>query len=167
MKTLRSERLMKVTEGADRYRRGLYVNVQRTLAYPAIETFDGADPNVSCVRRDRSSTPLQALALLNEPAFVECARALGLAVSARQEAQAAKLQHVFQRCLARRPDEAELAALGELLSGHTLFYEAHPEAADALLAGAPDVTQDSRAAAAAWIGVARTVMNLEEFITRE
>ncbi len=167
MKTLRNERFMEVTEGADRYRRGLYVNVQRTLTYPAIETFDGADPNVACVRRDRSNTPLQALTLLNDPAFFECARALGLAVSARRETHGAKLRHIFQGCLARRPDEAELAALGELLSGHTLFYEAHPDAADDLLAGAPDVAQDSRAAAAAWIGVARTVMNLEEFVTRE
>ncbi len=167
MKELRNERFMEVTEGADRYRRGLYVNVQRTFTYPAIETFDGADPNVACARRDRSSTPLQALTLLNEPAFFECARALGLDVAARPGTRADRIRHVFVRCLARGPDDEELSTLEELQGRHARFYDAHPDTVEALLTGAPGVAESSRAEAAAWVGVARTVMNLEEFITRE
>jgi hypothetical protein len=47
--------------GGERHRRGVYVHVQRTLAYPMLATFDAADGNQPCIRRDRSTTPLQAL----------------------------------------------------------------------------------------------------------
>jgi hypothetical protein len=52
---------MTPSRGADRYRRGVYVNVQRTFPYPMLKEFDAADPSVACPRRDRSNTPLQAL----------------------------------------------------------------------------------------------------------
>ena len=68
----KSERLMAPSRGAERYRRGVYVNVQRTFAYPMFKDFDSADPSAACPRRDRSNTPLQALTLLNDPAFAEC-----------------------------------------------------------------------------------------------
>ena len=63
--------------GPDRYRRGLYTWFQRTSPYPMLMTFDAPDSNVTCTRRDRSNTPLQALTLLNDPVFHECAQALG------------------------------------------------------------------------------------------
>src|SRR5207237_6915945 len=63
--------------GLDRYRRGLYTWFQRTSPYPMLMTFDAPDSNVCCVRRERSDTPLQALTLLNDTVFVECAQALG------------------------------------------------------------------------------------------
>src|SRR5207253_8193923 len=59
--------------GADRYRRGMYTWFQRTSPYPMLMTFDEPDSNVCCVRRERSNTPLQALTLLNDMVFVECA----------------------------------------------------------------------------------------------
>ena len=55
--------------GPDRYRRGLYTWFQRTSPYPMLMTFDAPDSNVTCTRRDRSNTPLQALTLLNDPVF--------------------------------------------------------------------------------------------------
>src|SRR5207245_6932346 len=62
--------------GADRYRRGMDTWFQRTSPYPMLMTFDSPDSNVCTVRRERSNTPLQALTLLNDPVFVECARGL-------------------------------------------------------------------------------------------
>ena len=167
MKELRNERFMETTEGADRYRRGVYVNVQRTFPYPALQTFDAADPNVSCARRDRSNTPMQALTLLNEPAFFECAQALGLHLLERNGEWPERLCYAFQRCLARRPDVQELATLEQLLREHVEFYRAHPDAAGELLADAAPLDEQQRAEAAGWVGVARTLMNLEEFVTRE
>ena len=60
--------------GPDRYRRGIYTWFQRTSPYPMLTTFDAPDANLCCVRRDRTNTPLQALTLLNDTVFVECAR---------------------------------------------------------------------------------------------
>src|SRR5262249_22150889 len=61
----------------DHQRRGVYIHVQRTLTFPMLATFDAADGNQPCVRRDRSTTPMQALTLLNDPVFAEAAQALG------------------------------------------------------------------------------------------
>ncbi len=63
--------------GPDRYRRGLYTWFQRTSPYPMLMAFDAPDSNVCAVKRERSNTPLQALTLLNDAAFFECAQALG------------------------------------------------------------------------------------------
>src|SRR5439155_21372680 len=65
------------SSGPDRYRRGLYTWFQRTSPYPMLLTFDSPDSNVCCVRRERSNTPLQALTLLNDAVFFDCAQALG------------------------------------------------------------------------------------------
>jgi hypothetical protein len=71
------------SKGPDRYRRGMYIWFQRTSPYPMLMTFDAPDSNVCCVRRERSNTPLQALTMLNDAVFVECARALGRQLAAR------------------------------------------------------------------------------------
>lgn len=63
--------------GTEKNRRGLYIFFQRTVPYPMLMTFDAPDSNATCTRRERSNTPLQALTLLNDPVFFECAQALG------------------------------------------------------------------------------------------
>jgi mono/diheme cytochrome c family protein len=132
--------------GGERHRRGVYVHVQRTLAYPMLATFDAADGNQPCIRRDRSTTPLQALTLLNDPVFLEAAKALGARLQQASPDRDARLRLGFQLCLGRPPDTQELAVLGDLVQ-----------------------TQQELGAseAAVWAGVARTLMNLEGFITRE
>ena len=62
--------------GRERYRRGLYIFFQRTVPYPQLMMFDAPDSNVSCPKRERSTTPLQALNLLNDPVFFEAAQAM-------------------------------------------------------------------------------------------
>ena len=64
------------SEGADRYRRGLYTFFQRSIPYPQLMLFDAPNSLVTCTRRERSTTPLQSLELLNDPVFFEGAQAL-------------------------------------------------------------------------------------------
>jgi hypothetical protein len=97
-----------VSTGEDRYRRGLYTFIFRATPPPALAVFDAPDGYASCTRRSRSNTPLQALTLLNDAAFVECAAALAKIV----EQQGA--EEAFRRCTARKPDADELAVLSRL-----------------------------------------------------
>ncbi len=162
------------SEGKDRYRRGLYTFFQRTVPYPMLMTFDAPDSNVSCTARDRSNTPIQALALWNDPVFVECAQALArrltqeVAKSSADESETPGLvRHAFAICLSREPREDELAdfvTLHDIVLGH---YEKDSEAA-AAVAGSLDKPENvSDAELAAAVTVARTLMNLDEFITKE
>ena len=75
---LRPEDLDRGRPAPDRYRRALYTFRYRSVPYPMLQTFDAPNGDFACVRRTRSNTPLQALTTLNEPLFIECARALAL-----------------------------------------------------------------------------------------
>src|SRR5262249_19085999 len=102
--------------GPDRYRRALYTFRYRSLPYPALQVFDAPNGDFACVRRSRSNTRLQALTALNEPVFLECARALGrkaLAEGGRTDTE--RLTYAFRRCVAREPTGEELAVLQGLL----------------------------------------------------
>ena len=143
--TLQSERLMKPTPGPGRHRRGVYINVQRMLLLPMLQAFDVANPNGTCARRDRSTNPLQALTLLNDPVFNEAASALGRRIHAAcADDNSRQIRHAFQLCLGRAPDARELAVLQKLMATHT-----------------------PATGPAACTALARVMINLEEFITRE
>jgi hypothetical protein len=159
--------------GPDRYRRGLYTWFQRTSPYPMLMTFDAPDSNLCCVRRERSNTPLQALTLLNDTVFVECAQALGGRIlreapagSAGADATRERLRHGFRLCVARAPSATELARLTQLLEEFRGACRARPEAA-AKLVGKMKPGGVETAEAAAWMALARTLLNLDEFVTRE
>lgn len=94
--------------GDERYRRGLYTFRFRATPVPALAVFDAPDGYVTCTRRGRSNTPLQALTLLNDKAFFECAG--GLENVIREDG----LQSAFIRCTSRRPSDTELAVLARL-----------------------------------------------------
>jgi len=162
------------SEGADRYRRGLYTFFQRTVPYPMLMTFDSPDSNVTCTRRERSNTPLQALTLLNDPVFVEHAQALGRRIveetSSAELASAPldeRLRYAFRLCLARGPDKEELAALRTLYEQQLALCASDEAAAENVIGEAPRPDGASAPELAAWILVGRTLMNLDEFITRE
>ena len=143
--TLQSERLMKPTAGPGRHRRGVYINVQRMLPLPMLQAFDVANPNGTCARRDRSTNPLQALTLLNDPVFNEAASVLGRRIHAAcADDNGQQIHHAFQLCLGRAPDARELAVLQKLMTTHT-----------------------PATGPVACIALARVIINLEEFITRE
>jgi mono/diheme cytochrome c family protein len=157
------------SKGADRYRRGMYTFFQRTSPYPMLMTFDTPDTNECAVRRVTSNTPLQALTLWNDPAFVEAARSLGLRIvgqgSNLSNHQRAEL--AFKLCLSRQPSDGELSDVLSLHEAHLATCRADEKAAAAIVGSQslpPGVTTSD---AAAWIGVARALINLDEFITRD
>ena len=96
------------SQGADRTRRGLYTFTYRVTPPPAFAVFDAPDGLSTCTRRNRSNTPLQALTLLNDPAYFEAAQALAKVIDKEGLAAA------FRRCTSRAPEAAELAVLTPL-----------------------------------------------------
>ncbi len=154
--------------GADRYRRGLYTWFQRTSPYPMLTTFDSPD-GVNCtVRRERSNTPLQALTLLNDAVFVECAQSLARrAIKESPSADlSARIRFAFRSCMAREPNTQEMVRLAKLRAELLDTCRANPESAAKLLGPQPPagIATDE---AAAWVALARTILNLDEFVTRE
>jgi mono/diheme cytochrome c family protein len=159
--------------GGERYRRALYTFRYRSVPYPALQTFDAPNGDFSCVRRSRSNTPLQALVTLNEPLFLECARALALeTLTAPAASDADRVTYAFRRCLARKPNESETAALLGLLERQVERFSQpgqNPwELAAADPAKTPRLPEGSTAAQlAAWTATARVILNLDETITKE
>src|SRR5262249_57949179 len=98
-----------------RYRRALYTFRRRSTPYPALQIFDAPNGDFSCVRRNRSNTPLQALTTLNEPIFMDCARALA-ARTLREGGKSDKerLTYAFRLCVSRTPDTAGFSAFAVL-----------------------------------------------------
>jgi hypothetical protein len=131
-------------------------------------TFDAPDSNVCAVRRERSNTPLQALTLLNDPVFVECAQALGRRVIEESccDLPEERLRYAFQLCLAREPSDDELAVLVRLHGALLAQCQSQPELA-AKLVGSAKAPVAEPAEAAAWVGISRALLNLDEFVTRE
>ena len=162
------------SKGDDRYRRGLYTFFQRTVPYPMLMTFDSPDSNLSCVRRERSNTPLQALTLWNDPVFVECAQALGRRIVRETPTSSAdgphdlnerRIRFAFRSCLGREPDEQDLAAVRELIASLETLLQSDAASAKAI-AGDDGLSDEEAVELAVWISVGRTILNLDEFITR-
>ena len=150
----------------DRYRRGMYTYFWRSSPYPALVVFDAPNANVTCTRRVRSNTPLQALTLANDIQFIEAARALAREVQALHDAsEAVRAEWMFRRCLARRPNASESERLSSLIAAQRKAFAEDPEAATALNGAEKPGAHDTELAA--WTATARVLMNLDEFITRE
>ncbi len=161
------QRQWEASAGLDRFRRGLYTHFWRSAPHPALMAFDAPESAQTCTRRNRSNTPLQALTLLNDQAFAECAQGLALRVLKDGEAaDSQRLRHAFRLCVGRPPRDAEENRLAQLLRALQTELAASPEEARGLappnLPLGLEPTQ-----AAAWTMLARVLMNLDEFITRE
>jgi hypothetical protein len=129
-------------------------------------TFDAPDSNVCAVKRDRSNTPLQSLTLLNDGIFFECAQALGRRVVEESCCDEVRIRNAFLLCLGREPSESEAALLRGLIADFMAQCSAQPDATKKLVgAWKPQGGEVSKGAA--WVAVARTLMNLDEFVTRE
>jgi hypothetical protein len=166
-------KVWKEDKGPDRYRRALYTFRYRSVPYPALQVFDAPNGDFACVRRARSNTPLQALTTLNEPLFLECARSLAMkTLEDGGDDDARRLNYAFRRCVARRPTEAESAALLGLL--HRQEQHFATSSAKAWDLTALNADQHPRlpegktpAQLAAWTAVARVILNLDETISKE
>jgi hypothetical protein len=152
----------KTSTGPDRYRRGLYTFVWRSAPHPALTVFDAPDGTQTCSRRNRSNTPLQALTLLNDQGFLEYAQALAGRVLREAKSDDERLTLAFRLCVARPPKANEKAILTRLLARQRDAYAQDPKGAKAVAHGGADAVEG-----AAWVAVARALLNLDELITRE
>ena len=156
--------------GENQYRRGLYTFWQRTFLHPSLLAFDASTREECTVDRPRSNTPLQALALLNDPTYVEAAKVFaGRIVREGGRTEAERLRYAYRRAIQREPTAAEADLLTRLYRQHLAQYQADRAAAAALLkvgdAQPPDGVEPAELAA--WTSVARVVLNLHETITRD
>ena len=148
-------------------RRGMYIHLQRNLLLPMLLTFDQPDSIVTCTRRERSNTPLQALTQLNAPTFVQSARALGLRLAETSSADSEqRIRMAYRLTVCREPTEFELTRVAQLQRDLLEIYRKNPDSAGQLVADRklPNVPVEELAS---WISVARTILNLDEMITRE
>ncbi|MCY4596065.1 MAG: PSD1 and planctomycete cytochrome C domain-containing protein [Bryobacterales bacterium] len=155
------------SEGKDRYRRGLYVVFQRMSPYPLMSNFDMPSAYGPACRRNRSNTPLQALNLLNDPVFLEAARALAVRVltESRTSDNAGRLNYAYRLCLGRKPDQEEREHLLSALDRQKSVIEGAPQATRNL--AALEIPGVSRVDQAAWVTLCSVLLNADEFITRE
>ena len=141
----------KVSNGADKYRRGMYTFFWRGTPYPSLTVFDAPNAQMACTRRARSNTPLQALTLLNDGAFVELAAGLAARLCTNDaQTDEDRIQQAFRLCLSRAPEDEEVDVLLDLIASEREALE-----------GSETAEQQ------AWVSVARAMLNLDEFITRE
>ena len=155
--------------GDDLYRRGLYTHWQRQYLHPSLMAFDAPSREECTADRARSNTPLQSLVLLNDPSYIEAARAFAEQIIRHGGASTSeRLKFAFHRAVSRDITPAETEILDRLLQGHLAEYKSDPNAANELLAvGAKPVSAEvDKTELAAWTSVARTILNLHETITR-
>lgn len=142
-----------VSPGEEQHRRGIYVVLKRGAPYPSFVNFDASARLACTVKRSRTNTPLQALTLLNDPVYVESARALAdRIVTDKQDASLdERLTYAFELCTARQPTDTERNALRKL------FAEQKKASKD----NAKSKAGESQA----WYAVATVLLNLHETIT--
>jgi hypothetical protein len=159
--------------GLERYRRAFYTFRYRSVPYPMLQAFDAPNGDFACVRRGRSNTPLQALTTLNEPIYLECARALALLVLERGgSTDSERLVYAFRRCLARAPSDTEKSTMIDLLRKQTRRFDS--PGADPWAVAIGDAPKRPQLPAgvkpqelAGWTVVTRVLLNLDETITKE
>lgn len=159
----------RISEGEDRYRRGLYTFWRRTAPYPMFMAFDAVSREACTVNRVNTNTPLQALALLNDEAAMVNARALAKAMLAEGGTTVeSRLRHGFRRCTSRQPTAAELSEVAGLFARRLKAYEADAEAAKKAADSAePFPHSTSLAESAAYVLAANVLLNLDETITKD
>jgi hypothetical protein len=166
-------KVWKEESGPERYRRSLYIFKFRSVPHPMLQTFDAPNGDFSCVRRQRTNTPLQALVSLNESEFVECAQALAkkvLAEGGRTDAD--RITYAFRRALSRQPNPDERNELLALLDKEKQRI-AEGWVNPLQLAGGTDERPAGLPAGAtptqlaAYTVVSRVLLNLDETITKE
>lgn len=166
--TLATERYVP-DHGDKLYRRSLYTYWKRSAPHPAMLTFDVPTREKCIGRRSRTNTPLQTLVTLNDPQFVEAARAFAQRIvtnggtSSRE-----RIQFAYAHALARPATEREVKLLESLLDSQRARFQADPKKAEALLKIGESPRDASIPAIdhAVWTVVASTLMNLDEFLMK-
>ncbi|MBI1375580.1 MAG: DUF1553 domain-containing protein [Phycisphaera sp.] len=167
----RNEPKFNTSTGEDRFRRGVYVIWRRAAPYPSMVNFDAPDRAACVPNRARTNTPLQALTLLNDEAYVE----MGLALAARvmQDRAGAdtrdKVTYAFRRVLVREPTSFEAEHLAGVYERELAQLKKSPKEAEELIRTVKGYTppkQLDHVELAAWFRVANVLLNLDETVTK-
>jgi hypothetical protein len=163
-------RTWQASSGNEQYRRGLYTHWQRSFLHPSLQAFDATSREECTAERSRSNIPQQALVLLNDPSYVEAARAFAVrALREGGKSPAEKVAWAFETATSRKPTDRENAVLIGLLDKHTAHYRQDQADAKKLVSvgQSPPPGDIDTADLAAWTSVARVLLNLHETITRD
>ena len=158
-------------EGEDRFRRGVYVIWKRAAPYPSFVNFDAPDRSSCTVNRPRTNTPLQALTLLNDPAYTEMALAYADRVLAESPdpTDQGRIEYAFRLAVARCPQRAEIDSLQRLLDDERQWLTTREDMVAARtkapFAGMKLKSTD-RSELAAWFAVANALLNLDETMSQ-
>jgi hypothetical protein len=153
----------------DLYRRSLYIYRKRTVPHPTMTTFDGVGRDICAVDRDRTNTPLQALALLNDTTYVEAAIHLAVRAIDQETEDLKRIQYAFRCATGRRPNDDETALLRSAFERYLRHFENNTDSAQQLIRTGqktPGEQHDS-AMLAAYATVCSVILNLDEVITKE
>ncbi len=154
--------------GDDLHRRSLYTFWKRTVPPPVMITFDAAERNICTVRRQSTSTPLQALAMLNDVQIVEAARKIAERMLKQGGGLDTEIEWLFQLLADRKPSQKETAVLRQLYLEQRDLFAADPKSAEKLLAfgeAKPDPTLPPLDLAAGTI-LAKSMLNFDECLMR-
>ena len=157
------------SQGGDRYRRAIYTYMRRTQPHPLFETFDTATREVTSLRRFRTNTPLQSFMTLNDPAFIEAARALASIMLQNGDETEQWISHGFRQVMLRDISDAELQTLSNLFADIRDEYlqdaDAAAELSGPFIAAEYPSTPDAATYAALTV-VANVMLNLDGFLTK-
>jgi len=162
-------RTYRADQDAQQWRRGVYVHWQRQFLHPALKSLDAPSREECTAQRARSNTPLAALALLNDPTFVEAAKAFAVRiVEEGGDNDLERLKFAFRQAMSRQPTGQELSVLDKVLEENRRYYQTRPEEAESLMNVGLHQIPNQRPAVelASWTQAARVIFNLDEFITR-
>jgi hypothetical protein len=158
-----------LSTGEDLYRKSIYTVRKRTSVIPFMQIFDAPDRSVCIVKRQVSSSPMQSLAMLNDPQIVEAARFVGLRMMHEGGSQTEdQLTYGFRLVTGRSPGKKESDLMRKMYSDELKKFESNPEKAKALLSvGMKPANTDKEIELAAMSNTALALMNTDEFITRK
>jgi len=152
------------SEGPDRYRRGIYTYIKRTMPHPMLSVFDTPARDVTTILRNNANTPLQALSMLNDHTVMEAARAMAERVlDSGAEDLEGRVDYAFLRALSRPADEAELAWVRSYLAQQEQRLREQP---DELRFAANTENDETDLEHATWTLLCRVLLNLDEAISK-
>jgi hypothetical protein len=152
----------KVSDGEDRYRRGLYTFAKRTAPYAMGGTFDAPSGEACVAKREVTNTALQALTMLNDAVLLEVAQSIAKRAVAHAGKTEDRVAFVFRLCLVRPPSADEVAKLAKFFEAQRKRFADDPDRAASVAGAGPDAADR-----AAWTATARAILNLDEFVTKE
>jgi hypothetical protein len=154
--------------GEKLYRRSLYTYWKRTVPPPNMMVFDAPSREICTMFRASTTTPLQALVLLNDPQFVEAARAFAERTLKQPGDDGTRLRWAFEECTSRKPTDEEMSILEKSLTRERTRYENNESAAEKYLATGESLRDETIPARehAAWSQVTALLLNLSETVTR-